>query len=466
MKRVFLSYSRKDLVFVERFAEDLQKAGYSVWYDLSGLEGGDRWAREIQAGIRTSDIFVVVISPDSVKSEWVEREFLFASNRMMKIVPVLYKMCELPLWLLNLHYIDLQGKNYTQNFPAILETFEDVQELNLALWKLRPKSILKALLKPYWIVLFVVAIIALAGIFRPLVFANEPTPTVESSPTKPEPTSTSTSIPVTDTPVPSPTATEVIPTEASPKPPDEKIVDEKGVTMVLIPADSFEMGSGSGNPDERPFHIVHLDSFYIDEYEVTNALYKVCVNTLECKLPTTTTRFYADVQYSEHPVVYVNWDMANAYCEWRGARLPTEAEWEKTAHGLEQMNYPWGNIFYNTRLNFCDMNCEYGWKDPFADDGYASTAPVGKFVDGISPFGAYDMAGNVMEWVADWYADDYYAISPNKNPLGPESGDFRVLRGGSWYHSKNNVRTTARYRLHPSTAFNYIGFRCARDVTP
>jgi len=111
MKRVFLSYSRRDLVFVEKFAEDLQKAGYAVWYDLTDLEGGDRWAREIQDGIRTSDIFVIVISPDSVKSEWVEREFLFASNRMMKIVPVLYRMCELPLWLLNLRSFRKDTKN-------------------------------------------------------------------------------------------------------------------------------------------------------------------------------------------------------------------------------------------------------------------------------------------------------------------------------------------------------------------
>ena len=466
MKRVFISYSRRDLVFVEKFAEDLQKAGYDVWYDLTDLEGGDRWAREIEDGIRTSDIFVIVISPDSVKSEWVEREFLYASNRMMKIVPVLYKMCELPLWLLNLHYIDLQGKNYTQNFQAILEILEDVQELNLALWRLRPKSIMKALLKPQWFVPFAtVIIIALAVFYGRLPLGGEPQPTAEISPTIFIPTSTSTSIPATDTPVPSATATEAIPTETTPQPPSEEIID-KGAKMVLVPSGSFEMGRSSGHPDEQPFHVVHLDSFYIDTYEVTNALYKGCVNGLVCR-PPTNDHFYADLKYSDHPVVFVNWNMAAMYCEWRGARLPTEAEWEKAASGPEQRDYPWGNGFDDVRLNFCDTNCDEVGKDRGANDGYAMTAPVGSFNAGVSPFGVYDMAGNVSEWVADWYDEYYYVNSPNTNPTGPENGTYRVLRGGSWLHSENDARVFRRFKLNPDVnAYNYTGFRCARDVEP
>ena len=235
--------------------------------------------------------------------------------------------------------------------------------------------------------------------------------------------------------------------------------------MVLILAGSFTMGSEAGEADERPIHVIGMDDFYMDKYEVTNAQYRECVDELVCDLPNP-TRLYTDRRLSDHPVVFVSWNKAVTFCEWRGARLPTEAEWEKAARGRELWSYPWGNDFDGKLLNYCDLNCTYNWADRRFNDKHDTTAPVGSYEAGVSPYGLFDMAGNVMEWVADWYGKNYYENSPNMNPPGPESGTYRVLRGGSWFDTLENIRTFKRTDLDPNTAYNYIGFRCARDAAP
>jgi formylglycine-generating enzyme required for sulfatase activity len=208
---------------------------------------------------------------------------------------------------------------------------------------------------------------------------------------------------------------------------------------------------------------VDLDAYYIDKFEATNAQYLACEFDQRCNQPKN-TRYYDDPNFSKHPVVFINWDMAANYCAWRGARLPTEAEWEKAARvsGTDMFNYPWGNRFNGTLLNFCDINCTQSGKDRSYNDGFSDTAPVGSYEGGKSPYGAYDMAGNVIEWVADWYDKDYYASSPSNNPQGPDDGTHRVLRGGSWYNNLYYVRTFVRTSLDPMVAYNYVGFRCAR----
>ena len=462
MKKIFISYSRKDLNFVDELAKDLTEAGYDVWYDLTDLEGGDHWADELQAAINESQVYVLVISPNSVASDWVEKEFIYAGGAGKRIVPLLHVQTALPLWLVNLHYVDIQGRNYKKNFQHILAALED-EDVPLP----PPKTGLPKL-SPAWIggiaggvVLLLAAIFGLPALMR----GGTPTPEATQADISLASPPTDTPAPIIEIVMPTSTTVEETPTpQVSPTPAPE-ITDDKGAEMVLIPGGSFKMGNERGAPDERPLHIVSTNPFYMDKYEVTNAQYRECVLDEECELPDP-TRLYTDSRLSDHPVVYMSWEMASVYCTWRGARLPTEAEWEKAARGDELIAYPWGNDFDGNRLNFCDLNCTENGADRAFNDGFDTTAPVGSYPDGVSPYGVFDMAGNVTEWVADWYASDYYEGSPNQNPPGPESGTFRVLRGGSWLDNRDAVTTFKRAAINPVTAVKYIGFRCARDVSP
>jgi len=218
--------------------------------------------------------------------------------------------------------------------------------------------------------------------------------------------------------------------------PDE-ITDGKGVEMVLVLEGEFTMGSES-NSDEQPIHQVSLGTYYIDKYEVTNALYKVCVTAGVCREPTNTTH-YNNAQYAQHPVLSVNWNMAKEYCEWRGASLPSEAEWEKAARGTDGGTYPWGEGIDCSLANY------YG-KDNGNDYCVGDTTPVGSYESGISPYGAYDIAGNVWEWVEDWYKA-YPGNTINSDEYGTI---YRVLRGGSWVSIDNSLRSAVRFFSTPA----------------
>jgi len=209
------------------------------------------------------------------------------------------------------------------------------------------------------------------------------------------------------------------------------------------------MGSQNGDADEAPVHKVYLTAYYIDRYEVANGEYRKFIKATGHRTPD----FWTDPDLSapELPVVGVSWEDADAYCKWKGKRLPTEAEWEKAARGLDGGRWPWGNEFDPSRANL------YG-----SADGFQFTAPVKSFPAGKSPFGVYNMAGNVWEWCADWYAEDYYANSPAKNPKGPARGQLRVIRGGSWDDTKAKLRVTNRYADYPTNSAYNLGFRCAK----
>ena len=245
--------------------------------------------------------------------------------------------------------------------------------------------------------------------------------------------------------------------------PSPELTDDHGIEMVLVPAGEFPMGGSdlSAEADEKDVHTVTLDAYYIDKFEVTNAAYAACVeDDAACKPPIqddsfTRSDYYGVEEYDDYPAVYINWTMANAYCEWRGARLPTEAEWEKAARGTEERLYPWGSGIDCQKANYYGPNGCYG-----------GTTQVGSYEEGKSQYGAYDMAGNVWEWVADWYSETYYLTSPTTNPTGPDSGQSRVLRGGSWNRQEFDVRVSNRNKYGP-TYFNFdIGFRCAVDAAP
>ena len=256
--------------------------------------------------------------------------------------------------------------------------------------------------------------------------------------------------------------------------PSPQLISSGEDVMVLVPAGEFTMGRSakaeftgcqernqdcqlSAFMDEEPIHHVVLDAFSIDKTEVTNALYKACEDQGACNPPqesssNTQSSYYGNPTFDDYPVIYVTWDQARTYCEWRGARLPTEAEWEKAARGTDGRTYPWGEKIDETFANF---NYSVG-----------DTTAVGSYENGKSPYGAYDMAGNVWEWVADWYSDTYYGRSPAENPPGPASGEMRVLRGGSWGLVGVSVSTSYRYARDPAESSPDLGFRCATDANP
>ena len=276
----------------------------------------------------------------------------------------------------------------------------------------------------------------------------------------------------------------------------EQNVEQPDLTnMLLVPAGEFLMGSpeGEGAYDEHPQHKVYLDAYYIDKYEVTNGQFEEFVDATgyvtdaerkgygEVLNPKITSRYkkynFAGVNWRcpnawdnrlqpkhpkawenyqlsdkmDYPVVQVSWNDAQAYAKWAAKRLPTEAEWEKAARGTDGKKWPWDNNF--------DLNID--GVTAHANIGSDGPLPVGCFPTGISPYRLYNLTGNVQEWVTDWYASNYYARSPRNNPKGPETGKFRVIRGGSWKEFKSyQVLSTNRAYQVPDYSSNFVGFRC------
>jgi len=236
-----------------------------------------------------------------------------------------------------------------------------------------------------------------------------------------------------------------------------KVSTSDGMTLLVVPGGDFSMGANdndsSAEKDERPQHKVNLNTFWIDQTEVTNAMYERCVQGGSCSPPNDTSSSKYDnyfPAYGDYPVVNVTWSQATTYCEWAGRRLPTEAEWEKAARGTDRRLYPWGQDLSCNLANYGGVNGCVG--DPLA---------VGSYPAGSSPYGAFDMGGNVSEWVNDWYDAGYYNISPDKNPTGPPSGSNHTARGGSWYTYPSFLRTSNRISMEASDANNRFGFRCA-----
>jgi serine/threonine-protein kinase len=234
-------------------------------------------------------------------------------------------------------------------------------------------------------------------------------------------------------------------------------VDERNITMVFIPAGEFTMGSDdSGDIGSKPAHEVSVDAFYIDKYEVTNEMYDACVYAVECRKPArlgTATRdtYFGNPVFNNYPVIYIDWKMAKTYCEWRGARLPTEAEWEKAARGTDPRIYPWGDE---------KADCNYANIAGCVGD----TTPVDQHDKGQSIYGIFGMAGNVWEWTSSLF--DYYPYDAADGRENPDSADDRIARGGSWHSGSNsgNVRVDTRLKLPQASTLAYVGIRCAKSA--
>jgi formylglycine-generating enzyme required for sulfatase activity len=252
------------------------------------------------------------------------------------------------------------------------------------------------------------------------------------------------------------------------------------MVMVYVPEGNFMMGSTDDDPlaleDEKPQRKVYLDAYWMDRTEVTQAMFARFLNEMGNQAEGGDTWLDSDDPavrivfkdglwtplpgYEQHPVVEVTWFGARAYCGWAGRRLSTEAEWEKAARGTDGRIYPWGK----GKKAVLQVGCEQANLTGCIGD----TEPVESHSDFASPDGILNMAGNVAEWVADWYGEDYYAGGPSRNPQGPANGELRVQRGGGWTGGFRYVRAASRRRSSPSFACLYHGdgFRCAANVTP
>jgi formylglycine-generating enzyme required for sulfatase activity len=236
-----------------------------------------------------------------------------------------------------------------------------------------------------------------------------------------------------------------------------------GMVQLYIPAGKFPMGTQTDGDwigeDEFPLHEVYLDAFWMDQTEITIEEYQKCISSGECTPPHSTESetkksYFDNPEFADYPVIQVDWEQAGVYCRWAGRRLPTEAEWEKAARGDTSRIYPWDGD--EVGPYFANFDMDDNW--PNADTSQAGSIPAG-----ASPYQVMDMAGNVYEWVVDWYDSAYYSKSPTENPSGPAEGSARVIRGGAWSSDGLFIRAASRLAYYPDGFSNDIGFRCAQS---
>lgn len=525
-EQIFISYSRRDDAIMQRVVKFLRDKGLDVWVDNEKLVPGTPvWELELEKAIKRSIAVLVLLSPDSKESKWVTRELVVAERHEKRIFPILVRGDEdssLHFRLSTHQYIDFRQKEargLNELHKAIFDYFaflrrvaeqekldeeqrkrqeQDTAEKRVkdatdkaarekivrevaakarierlarekheaeekarlaALKKERQQERTEKLKKffsrmgklPLYVGGGFVLLFLLGYIISNIEIPETPAPT--EIPSRATPTSiflSTATLPPTKslaTPIPALGVGSTM------------ISEKDGMVMVYVPAGEFQMGSEDGSKDEKPIHTVYLDAYWIDQTEVTNAMYAKCVADGVCDAPSssksyTRDMYYGNSEFDTYPVIYVSWEDAINYCEWADRRLPSEAQWEKAAGWDEdaksQRIYPWGSEIDDTYANY--------------NQNVGDTTAVGSYGSGKSFYGAYDMAGNLWEWVNDWYASAYYANSPTSNPLGPESGSSRVLRGGSWGNINNILRVANRNSSTPDGTYNLIGFRCSRSL--
>ena len=380
MAHIFISYSHKDINYVEKLEKKLISEGFDVWVDHR-IDYGSRWTKEIEKAIDTCDAYVVIMSKNSAESQWVERERIHAEKRRKPFFPLLLDG-EGWFSLGNIQFVDVRGsklppKDYYEDIARFVERKADAAAVGVGLEEAAParKNRMPWVGAALGLGLLVLIGFALKGILSGADTELGGTP-MYATPIDQD----SLSNPVE--PIREPEETSLVP------PKDAQLGDTwmrptDGMTMSYVPAGEFEMGSEDGDEDEKPVHTVYLDAFWIDQTEVTNTMYAACVETGRC-WSLDDTNYLDDPAYSEHPVVFVSRSHARLYCEAVGGRLPTEAEWEKAARGTDGRTYPWGEGIACSNANSIDC--------------VGVTTAVGTYDSGISPYGLYDMAGNFWEW--------------------------------------------------------------------
>jgi formylglycine-generating enzyme required for sulfatase activity len=483
-KQVFVCHAHEDADFAHRLANDLRQNGWRVWIAPDSIQSGEMWGEGIDRGMDESGVLVLVLTPRSVQSPWVRKETYVAiqleSQGRIKFMPLEVEPCDVPgLWS-TYQRISFQS-DYGSGLNALLDVLEPARrerrereaqesarqleaerQAKLATQKAeaerqeRERNERAARLEvmpsqphlPGWAlpvagsVLVMLFLTVIAWLVGSTIYNNA----ANSAATQTAVAMSSTQIAV------------FMSSTSTPFPVVTRIAEKDGMVMVYVPAGEFLMGAADSDShaekDEKPQHTVYLDAFWIDQTEVTNEQYNKCVQANMC----VASSYANDDKVNGHnqPVVGVRRPNAQLYCQWAGRQLPTEAQWEKAARGTDGRIYPWGND---------PATCDYAVMDEGKGKGCGkgdSAWPVRSKPKGASPYGALDMAGNVWEWVADWWSQGYYSISPSRNPQGPSSGDNAVLRGGSWDNGPANIRASYRSGyLTPDNVYYHIGFRCA-----
>lgn len=470
---VFISYSSKDKPIADGICANLEAAGLRCWIAPRDIGPGEEWPKAITNAIAKSQVMVLVFSSNSNASSDVGREIVLAASHNLIIIPFKIENVEpepgKQYYLAQTHWLEAMNPPTKAQIRSLvdrvrmiippLETNAIVQpEPVLPTAKEQPGKPAPDVKRNWfrreylWIglALLLVALTVIFGSKLAGTPANPAAPpTLAATETsQPDPTGTvPPTIPSTLTPNPT-----TLPT-TTPGLGSTRVRYRDEMVMVFVPAGDFIMGSDHGDPDEQPVHTVSLEAFWIDQTEVTNAMFLKCVIAGICSVQNNTgsstrTEYFRNSQYDEFPMINLSWEAAEDYCKQAGARLPSEAEWEKAARGTDGRTYPWGNESPDeTYLNF-NMNVK-------------DTVAVGSYPLGASPYGALDMAGNVWEYVADYYGATYYSNSPASNPTGPVSGNYRVIRGGAGNSYAGAIRTSSRDTFVIRDGDNFIGFRCA-----
>jgi sulfatase modifying factor 1 len=426
--QVFISYANEkgdnnnpgsDRQIADMIRSELESENIRCWIDYRDIMPGENWVNAMFNAVEQSKIMVLVFSGNANRSQWVEDEVTYALDEKIRIIPFRVENViprgALRVLKVRTQWIDAQQPPQPKDLKRLVDAVRTYLE--------KDKE------KEY-----------------------EQSPGAEKNPQG-----------------------------------FQEVDFGDGIIMVHIPPGEFEIGSNDYD-NEKPPHTVYLDGYWMGKYEVTVRQFGLFVRDagyvtqaeknggaytwtgenweqkegIDWKNP-------GFKQEDNHPVVCVSWNDAVEYCKWLSGKkgvnfkLPTEAQWEKAARGTDQRKYPWGNHdpYYNDKW-YANYAAHDSWEKR-GEDGFEYTSPVGSYLQGASPYGLLDMAGNVLEWCSDWYGSDCYKNSPQKNPPGPDSGAYRVLRGGGWGYYAVYLRCSVRYDGRPSDRYNFAGFRLCQD---